>query len=529
MVSGPRFEAKFDNRTGSLHSLTYDGQPMLNEGQGPRIDALRAPTDNDNWARNQWFEKGLHNLRHKATGYACINKSRKGDNTVQLMYTVESQAPNAAKLEGGNSGKYAVRELTDQPFGPDNFKFITTQIWTIYADGSIELQANITTNEATLVLPRIGYALQLPARMSRYTYYGRGPWNNYNDRRTGAFIEQYQSTVADQFVAFPKPQSNGNREEVRWCALTDAAGNGIEFIAGDQPLSASALPWSALEMTLAPHPYQLPASTGTHLHLDAAVTGLGGNSCGQGGPLEPDRVKSQPRSMSFILRPVSQGRFTETARVSASGEMPLSIARSANGEVTIASRKPDARIVYALDGSKKKQAYTQPFALRKGGTVTACYADNAAVKASVSFAPIESIPMEVVYASSQETGEGDASHLVDGDLSTTWHSMYSVTVAKYPHWVDFDAGEVKTIKGFIYTPRQDGGSNGNIKDYSLQVSMDGKEWGEPVGKGAFERSSKPQRVLLEQPVKARYIRFTGLSSQNGADYAGGAEFAVIAD
>ena len=62
-----------------------------------------------------------------------------------------------------------------------------------------------------------------------------------------------------------------------------------------------------------------------------------------------------------------------------------------------------------------------------------------------------------------------------------------------------------------------------------KVSMDGKEWGEPVGKGAFERSSKPQRVLLEQPVKARYIRFTGLSSQNGADYAGGAEFAVIAD
>ncbi|MCI5581683.1 MAG: discoidin domain-containing protein [Phocaeicola plebeius] len=528
-ISGKNFQVKFDNRTGSIYSLVYNGQPMLTEGQGPKVDALRAPTDNDNWARNQWFEKGLHNLKHTATSYACINKSQKNDNTIQLMYTVESQAPNGAKLEGSNTGRYVIKELIDEPFGPNNFKFITTQIWTIYADGSIELQSNIMTNEATVVLPRLGYALQLPSKLNQYTYYGRGPWNNYNDRRTGAFIEQYESTVADQFVAFPKPQSNGNREEIRWCALTDANGNGIEFIAGDHPLSASALPWSALEMTLAPHPYQLPASSGTHLHLDAAVTGLGGNSCGQGGPLEPDRVKSTPRSMCFLLRPVTKKNFTETARIAASGEMPIAITRSVNGEVTLASKKSGAQILYTLDGSKKKQPYTQPFTLRKGGTVTAFYADNAAVKSTASFAPIESIPMEVVYASSEETDEGAASHLVDGDLNSTWHTMYSVTVAKYPHWVDFDAGEVKTIKGFIYTPRQDGGSNGNIKDYSLHVSMDGKEWGEPVIKAAFDRSAAPKRVLLDQPVKARYIRFTGLSSQNGADFAGGAEFAVIAD
>ena len=137
--------------------------------------------------------------------------------------------------------------------------------------------------------------------------------------------------------------------------------------------------------------------------------------------------------------------------------------------------------------------------------------------------------MKVVYASSQEAGEGDASNLVDGDTETTWHTMYSVTVAKYPHWVDFDAGEVKTIKGFVYLPRQDGGTNGMIKDYTLQVSMDGKTWGEVVAKGSFGKGSQAQRVTLDKPVKARYIRFTGLSSQNGSDFAGGAEFSVIAD
>lgn len=527
-IEGNGFIVKFDNKQGTIHSLEYNGQKVIQDGEGPQIDALRAPTDNDNWAYRQWFEKGLHNLKHKATDYAWINAKKKGDNTIQLMYTVESQAPNAASLMGGTSGRYSVNELTDRPFGPNDFKFITNRIWTIYSDGSVELQSNITSNDASFVLARLGYVMQLPLDMQQYTYYGRGPWNNYNDRRTGSFIEMYQSTVKDQFVNFPKPQSMGNREEVRWCALTDAEGNGVEFIA-NEPMSASALPWSAMDLTLAPHPYQLPEPTAVHLHLDLAVTGLGGNSCGQGGPLEPDRVKADNHSMGFIIRPVRQLAFTETANVTASGNVPLSVSRNRNGMVTITTPKANAEILYTLNGSKKKQTYKEPFNLREGGTVTACYKDNTAISTTLSFNKIESIPMEVVYASSQETNGGEAANLVDNDPETTWHTMYSVTVAKYPHWVDFDAGEVRTIKGFIYLPRQDGGMNGDIKDYTLQVSMDGKNWGDVVAQGSFPQEKKAQRVMLNKPVQARYLRFTGLSSQNGADFAGGAEFSVIAD
>ena len=100
------------------------------------------------------------------------NKEEKS-NTIQLMYTVESQAPNAAALLGGTSGRYSVKEDTSKPFGPDDFKFTTNQIWTIYADGSIELQSGITSNNSSLVLPRIGYAMQLPEVLQQYTYYGR--------------------------------------------------------------------------------------------------------------------------------------------------------------------------------------------------------------------------------------------------------------------------------------------------------------------------------------------------------------------
>ena len=88
---------------------------------------------------------------------------------------------------------------------------------------------------------------------------------------------------------------------------------------------------------------------------------------------------------------------------------------------------------------------------------------------------------------------------------------------------------MQTIKGFTYLPRQDGGANGNIKGYRVQLSQDGKTWSAPVAEGEFQRSSNLQRVMLQKPQRARYLRFTALSSQNGLDFASGAEFNVLAE
>ena len=71
--------------------------------------------------------------------------------------------------------------------------------------------------------------------------------------------------------------------------------------------------------------------------------------------------------------------------------------------------------------------------------------------------------------------------------------------------------------------------NGFVKEYSLEVSTDGKTWSDAVATGTFDSNKKAKRVELKTPVQARYIRFTCLSSQNGADFAGGAEFSIIAD
>lgn len=523
-IKGDNFKATFDNETGTIYSLNYGGETIIADGNGPKLDAFRAFTNNDNWFYGSWFESGLHNLRHKTTASKVIQRK---DGSLVLFYTVESQAPNAAKILGGtSSGKNKVEEQTDKVFGEDDFKFTTDQAWTIYRDGSIELQASITSNNPSLVLPRLGYRMIVPQRYENYTYYGRGPVENYADRKAGQFIEQYKSTVADQFVNFPKPQDMGNHENVRWCALTDKTGKGAIFVATNR-LSTSALQYSALDMTLAGHPYQLPKAGDTYLHLDLAVTGLGGNSCGQGGPLMHDRVFAGQNNIGFIIRPATQD-LSAAAQVSPAGEIPFSITRSRVGMVELSSIDKDAVFYYTIGKEKKAKEYTGAIPMREGGMITAWLKNNPEIKSTKTFNRLESIQTEVIYASSEEVGEGDAKNLVDGDPNTIWHSMYSVTVAKYPHWVDLDAGEEKAFKGFIYMPRKDS-NNGNIKEYSIQVSSDGKNWGEPVCKGQFANNRDEKKVIFDKPVKGRYIRFTALSAQNGQDFATGAELTILSE
>lgn len=517
-LTNSNFTATFDTESGTLYSLKYGENQIIENGKGPKINALRAFVNNDNWAYQSWFNNGLHNLRHKATS-AQITPNANG--SVTARFTVVSQAPNAAKLLGSTSqAVHSVEELSEEA----DFKFTTQQIFTIYPDGSIELEAVISSNRPQLTLPRLGYQMQLPKQYQHFTYYGRGPQGNYNDRKTGAFIKEYHSTVSQQFEDFPKPQDMGNHEEVRWFSLTNDKGAGAVFI-NTKPQPVSALPYSAMALTLAGHPYQLPAVEDTFLNIDASVTGLGGNSCGQGAPLKNDRVFATPHTLGFIIRP-AKNDLVKMANVSPSGAYPLAITRDFLGQVSIISAKKDTKIFYKIENGKK-QHYTDKFVLRTAGKVTAWFEDEKSSEITTEFDKIESIPLQIHNVSSQESGGGQAEHLLDGDPSTIWHTMYSVTVAKYPHWVDFDLGETRSVKGFTYTPRQNS-VNGNIKDFSVSVSDDAQNWNE-VMQGSFDKSSKEKKVLFEKPVKARYLRFTALNEQNGQDFASGAEFSVLGE
>lgn len=477
-ITGENFQVAFDLNTGAIYSLKYGNQVIIKDGNGPQLDAYRAPTDNDAGIgyHNAWFRNGLYDLQHVVKSWTCT--PNKKDGTYKLDFTVESQGKEGCDVNYGNRDRDPEScynfEKNKHALTDADLKFTSRQIYTIYKDGSIEMQSAIGANRSKVILPRIGYSMVLPSELNQYDYYGRGPANNYNDRKTSQFIGWYHSPVAEQGIMLPKPQAQGNREEVRWCAVTNSQQQGVVFIS-DSTMSASALPWSQQELTLAAHPYQLPKSSGTHLHLDAKVTGLGGASCGQGGPLPPDQVRSTPTTFGFIIRPAVKSELGNLVKVSATGrEMAKEIMQKMKQNQQIAG-------------------------------------------------------LQIAFASSQEPDEGDAAYLVDGDPSTFWHTMYSITLAKYPHWVDFDAGKEKVIRGFTYLPRQDGSLNGCIKDYEIYVSNDNKNWGNPILKGKFEKSTKLQKVMFGKPVKARYVRLRALNEQNGQDYASGAEFTLVTE
>ena len=466
MIVGKDFSVMFDFDKGTIETLRY-GNNIIIENSGLALNAFRAFTNNDRWAYQQWFAKGLHNLQHKA-----LAKSVKAnaDGSYSYSFTVQSQAPNAAKIEGGTaSGRNKIVELTDRPFTDADFRFVTNQVFTVYPDGSIEVQASIASNDDFVNLPQLGYLVTMPKTYFRFTYYGRGKQDNYPDRKTGAFLGIYESDVLKEVGNFPKPQDVGHHQDSRWAALTNMRGAGAIFV-GTQPMDVAALPYTAQEMTLAGHPFELPNPSATYLQLNIATTGVGGNSCGPT-PLQRDRVMATQHRFGFIIRP-AQEKLTQAANVSASTEAP-------------------------------------------------------------AFAPglinRSTIPMKVIFASSEEVGAGNATHLVDGNPNTIWHSAYSVTVAKHPHWVDFDLSKEVSFKGISYLPRTDEAGNGDVKDFSISISDDAKTWKE-VHKGSFSQNrGTPQQVLFKSPVKARYVRFTALSEQYGQDFASGAEFGLIAE
>ena len=530
VLSGKTFTTTFDLTKGTIYNLQYDGKTIIPDGCGPELNAFRAWVNNDNWAYEGWYANGLNNLQHNCTSYTTHANA---NGSVSVVCNVESQAPYSYRLEGGNANWKKLIENKEKPFGKDDFRFTTQVVYTIFPDGSIESESAITSNKPNLTLAKLGYTVRLPKALRLLNYYGRGTVDNYPDRKTGQMIGIYeQQDVEDEFVTFPKPQDTGNHQDTRWLSLAGNGGQdalyGALFVAKDK-MSFSALPWSDNTIAMANHPHELPQSDYTYLHLDMAITGLGGNSCGQGGPLQRDRVMATPHTFGYMIRPmnsVETNDLVSNANVSLNGATPLTIVRDAEGNVTINANGAKGDIFYRLNGSKKAVKYTGPVGLREGGTISAWTKENDWLVASQSFSRIESIPLSVVFASSQESGEGDASHLTDGDPSTYWHTMYSVTVANHPHWVDFDCGGVKTIKGFTYLPRQDS-NNGNIKKYSIQVSNDGKTWGKAVAEGEFENNRKEKTVLLTTPVKARFVRLTALSEQSGQDFATGAEFKVL--
>ena len=145
--------------------------------------------------------------------------------------------------------------------------------------------------------------MRLPAAYDRFAWYGRGPHESYADRKHSADVGVYGGTVDEQYVPYVMPQENGNKTDVRWAALTNAAGHGllVAGVLGDDEapwLNVSAHHYSIEDLTEAKHTYELKWQDEVTLNLDYAQGGLGNGSCGPG--VLPQYLL-QPGELSFGL------------------------------------------------------------------------------------------------------------------------------------------------------------------------------------------------------------------------------------
>ena len=261
-ISGSGFSIQWEkNATGSLTSLTYHGKEMLAHPADfplqPVTQAFRAPTDNDksfgNWLAKDW---SLHQMDNPRISLDSFKHEVREDGAV----IVRVQTRNRYK-EGA---------------------IVTTSLYTILSDGTIDLKTTFQPQGILPELPRLGIAFCLSSDYNTFIWQGRGPQDNYPDRKTSAAVGLWKGSVADQYMHYPRPQDSGNKEEVRLLMLTDRHGKGIRVDAVEDVFSASALHYNAQDLYKETHDCNLKPRSEIILSLDAAVLGLGNSSCGPG-------------------------------------------------------------------------------------------------------------------------------------------------------------------------------------------------------------------------------------------------------
>jgi len=146
------------------------------------------------------------------------------------------------------------------------------------------------------------------------------------------------------------------------------------------------------------------------------------------------------------------------------------------------------------------------------------------ITASVVQPAIDKTNWTLQYADSEQSGE-EATLAFDNNTTTFWHTQWSPTSPAYPHEIQIDLGESYNLEAFSYLPRQDGGQNGNIKDYEFYISADGSNWGAALKTGSWNSTAGLKKEFFT-PKAGRYIRLVGISEVNANVWASAAEIDV---
>ncbi|MFZ9683313.1 MAG: glycoside hydrolase family 2 TIM barrel-domain containing protein, partial [Cephaloticoccus sp.] len=251
---------------------------------GPQLNLWRAGTDNDGlklftevgWgpaarARNRWLDAGYDRLE-LTQNRVSVKPTR---DVVEIVIDQRWLAPGA---------KRPIRHR---------------QVWHVTGDGRLQAKCEFRIDPRLPELPRVGVALELPAALEHLAWYGRGPWENYSDRKRSAILGRWQSTVTDDYVPYILPQEYGNKTDVRWLRLSDDRGQGVTFT-GAPTFEASASHFTAADLFAAKHTTDLAPRPEVYVNLDHAQRGLGTCSCGPD-TLPQYRLEPGAYSLAFMI------------------------------------------------------------------------------------------------------------------------------------------------------------------------------------------------------------------------------------
>ena len=272
VITGVGFSVTFDKAAGTIDSYIHDGVALIESGPQPHF--WRAPTDND---------KG-NDLPKRAADWKAASQNWKVSST---------------EVSKRGAGAVEIRFLGELP-DVASFNEVT---YTVFGNGETRVHSSFQPSHTELPeMPRFGMQMTIPAEFDTMTWYGRGPHETYWDRKAGARVDVYSSSVDDQYFDYSEPQETGNRTDVRWVSLTRNDGVGIEAI-GLPQLSVAALFYSTEDIEEAKHRYEMKRRDFITLNLDHKQTGVGGEDSWGARPLPQHILEPKPMSYSFRLRP----------------------------------------------------------------------------------------------------------------------------------------------------------------------------------------------------------------------------------
>ena len=279
-VTTPNLTFKLDRTTGLISEYAYNGKSMLGEGGTLKPNFWRAPTDNDMGAGLQKKFKVWKNPQMNLKNID-VKKDKKA-NTVTIVTSFDMP-----EVQGQMDITYLV--------------FANT--------GAVKVTEDFKATEGAKVsdMFRFGMLLQMPYTMEKSNYYGRGPVENYSDRKDCMRIAIYNDDADNQYFPYIRPQESGTKSDIRWWKQTDATGLGLQ-VKSCTPFYASALHFDTEELDDGDekeqrHSFDLKKSKFTNLFLDAAHMGVGGENSWGAWPLEKYRVHYGNKTFNFVLIP----------------------------------------------------------------------------------------------------------------------------------------------------------------------------------------------------------------------------------